>query len=57
MNSERVYLERERERENENFDGKNDNDALYNSRRKGVSSIAIFFIIILKMNFYIFFEN
>ena len=35
---------RERERENENFDGKNDDDALYNSRRKGVWPTAIFFI-------------
>ena len=40
MNTERVSLERERE--NENFDGKNDDDALYNSRRKGVSPTAIF---------------
>ena len=44
MNSKRESLERERERENENFDGKNDDDALYNSRRKGVWPTAIFFI-------------
>ena len=38
------FRERERERENENFDGKNDDDALYNSRRKGVWPTAFFFL-------------
>ena len=41
MNTERVSLERERE--NENFDGKNDDDALYNSRRKGGEPNGYFF--------------
>ena len=48
------FRERERERENENFDGKNDDDALYNSRRKGVWPTAFFFY-----NYFdfFFFEN
>ena len=52
---ERETVNSERESKNENFDGKNDDDALYNSRR-GVPN-GYFFIIILKINFYIFFEN
>ena len=53
VNSKRVSLERERERENENFDGKNDDDALYNSRRKGVWPTAFFFFIIILIFFFL----
>ena len=53
---ERETVNSERESENENFDGKNDDDALYNSRRKGVPN-GYFFISILKIYFYFFFEN
>ena len=41
---ERETVNLERESDNENFDGKNDDDALYNSRRKGVWPTAFFFL-------------